>query len=175
MSGFSLYDATVPSYRQLLGSVTALIGKAEAFCTDRGIAPPEIIGARLAEDMKPFAYQVKSARVHSIGAIEGVRAGRFGPDESTPPDSFAGLREQIAAADAALAAIEPAEIDGFVGRDMAFVFGEHVVPYRAEQFLLSFAQPNFYFHVTTAYAILRERGLAIGKRDYLGRLRKDRG
>ena len=71
---FSLYAATVPSYRQILGSVSDLLGKAEAFCAEKGIAPREIIEARLAEDMLPFAYQVKSTAVHSLGAIEACAA-----------------------------------------------------------------------------------------------------
>ena len=70
---FSLYAATIPSYRQTLEAVFGLLGKAEGFCTDKGIAPHDIIQARLAEDMLPFAYQVKSTAVHSLGAIEGVR------------------------------------------------------------------------------------------------------
>ena len=74
---FSLYAATVPSYRQILGAVSGLLGTAEAFSTEKGIAPDDIIQARLAEDMLPFAYQVKSTAVHSLGAIEGVRSGVF--------------------------------------------------------------------------------------------------
>ncbi len=164
----SLHAATVPSSLQLLDSTAALIDKAAAWCAETGRAPATLIGARLADDMHPFAYQVKSARVHSIGAIAGVRAGTFSPDRTTPPDSFAGLRDLVADTRTALAAIDPAEIDGFVGRDMRFVAGDRSIAFLAEDFLLSFAQPNFYFHVTTAYAILRASGAPIGKRDYLG-------
>lgn len=169
--GFSLHAAIIPSELQLLDALTRLIGKAEAYCTERGIAPAELIEARLAEDMYPFAYQVKSAAVHSIGAIEGVRRGSFSPDRTTPPDSFAGLAERAGETRAALAALDPGEVDGFVGRDMRFEMGEYRMHFTAEDFLLSFSQPNFYFHVTTAYAILRAQGVAIGKIDYLGRAR----
>lgn len=167
----SLHAATVPSCLQLLDSTSALIDKTAAWCEANGTAPATLIGARLIDDMHPFAYQVKSARIHSIGAIEGVRAGTFSPDRATPPDSFAGLKDLIVETRTALAAIDPAEIDGFVGRDIRFVAGERSIAFRAEDFLLSFAQPNFYFHVTTAYAILRANGVPIGKRDYLGALR----
>jgi uncharacterized protein len=168
---FSLYAATVPSYRQILGSVSGLLGTAESFCNERGIAPSEIIQARLAEDMLPFAYQVRATAVHSIGAIEAVRKGVFSPDMSPFPDSFAALKARIAEALAALEAIEPSEVDAFVGRDMRFEFGERRINFTAEDFLLSFSQPNFYFHATTAYAILRWKGVPIGKRNFTGQLR----
>ena len=169
---FSLYAATVPSYRQILEAVFGLLGKAETFCVDKGIAPSDIIQARLTEDMLPFAYQVKSTVVHSLGAIEGVRKGVFLPDMAPPPDSFAALKARIAQGQSALEAIEAAEIDSFVGRDMRFAFGERHIDYLAENFLLSFSQPNFYFHATTAYDILRWKGVPIGKRDFMGRTRK---
>lgn len=168
---FSLYAAIVPGYRQILGAVAGLTAKAEAFCTDKGIAPQELIQARLAPDMLPFAYQVKSAAVHSLGAIEGVRRGTFSPDRTAPPESFAALQARIAETLAALAAIDASEIDGFIGRDMRFVAGERQVGYVAEDFLLSFSQPNFYFHATTAYDILRWKGVPLGKRDFLGQTR----
>ena len=168
---FSLYAATVPSYRQILGSGSALIVKAEAFCAEKALPPEEIIQARLASDMLPFAYQVKSTSVHSLGAIEGVRKGVFSPDLTPPPQTFQDLKANVAHALAALEAIDPKEIDAFVGRDMRFEFGERKVPFTAEDFLLSFSQPNFYFHAATAYDILRWKGLPIGKRDFSGRLR----
>jgi uncharacterized protein len=169
---FSLYAATIPSYRQILGSVAELLVKAETFCAEKGVPPREIIEARLAEDMQPFSYQVKSTAVHSLGAIEGVRRGVFSPDSSTPPDSFSGLKTRIAQTVTALEALDPAEVDSFVGRDMCFAFGERRVDFTAENFLLSFSQPNFYFHAATTYDILRWKGVAIGKRDFLGRTRK---
>lgn len=171
---FSLYAATIPSYNQVLGSLAGLLEKAEAHCTSKGVAPTDIIQARLAEDMLPFCYQVKSVVVHSVGAIEGVRKGLFSPDMSPPPDDFAGLKAKVAEALTTLAAIKSDEVDGFLGRDMRFAFGERHIDFTAEDFLLSFSQPNFYFHTTTAYGILRSKGVQIGKRDFLGRLRLKR-
>jgi uncharacterized protein len=153
---FSLYAAIIPSYRQILGSVAELLVKAEAFCAEKGVAPSEI----------------KSTAVHSLGAIEGVRRGVFSPDSTTPPDSFPALKARIAQTSTAIEAIDPAEVDAFVGRDMSFAFGDRRVDFTAENFLLSFSQPNFYFHAATAYDILRWKGVAIGKRDFLGRTRK---
>ncbi len=167
----SLYGATIPANLQMLGMVGNLLGKAEAFCTEKRLAPEELIQARLAPDMLPFAYQVKSTAVHSLGALEGVRRGWFSPDMSDPPNTFAALKARIADTVAALEAVRPEELDGFIGRDMQFRFGERRIDFTAEDFLLSFSQPNFYFHVTTAYAILRWKGVPVGKRDFLGRLR----
>src|SRR5581483_1784845 len=157
----SLYAATIPSYRQILGAVSRLLHTAETFCTGKGIDPPEIIQARLAPDMLPFAYQVKSTAVHSLGAVQGVRKGVFSPDMTPPPDTFAALGERIATTISALEAIEPAEIESFIGRDMRFEFGDRRIDFTAEEFLLSFSQPNFYFHAATAYDILRWKGVPI--------------
>src|SRR5450631_573313 len=119
---FSLYAATVPSYVQILGAVAGLLGKAEAFCAEKGITSQDLILGRLAEDMQPFAYQVKSTVVHSLGAIEGVRKGLFSPDSTRPPDTLAALNTQIAEAQSKLEAIDAAEVDSFLGLDMLFAF-----------------------------------------------------
>jgi uncharacterized protein len=168
---FSLYAATVPSYQQILGAVSRLLLKAETFCSEKGIAAHDIIHVRLADDMQPFAYQVKSTAVHSLGAIEGVRKGVFSPDTTPPPETFAALKTRITDTLAALETIEAAEVDAFIGRNMRFAFGDRHIEFTAENFLLSFSQPNFYFHATTVYDILRWKGIPIGKRDFMGKLR----
>jgi hypothetical protein len=164
----SLHDAFVPSCRQLLGAGQALLAKAEAWCGEAGHAPESLIGHGLAPDMRPLSFQAAQMAHHSKGAIEGLRAGGFSPDLTPPPTDFAGLKAKLADADAFLADLDPAELDGRVGRDMQFAFGAVKMPFTAENFLLSFSQPNFYFHATALYAVLRNRGLPIGKRDYLG-------
>ncbi len=171
----SLYDAIIPGNLQIIGSVSALVDKAEAFCGESGKSEADIVGARLIEDMLPFGYQVKSVCEHSVGAIEGVRAGNYSPSMEPPPETFAVLREKLASAREFLTALDPAEIEGFIGQDMQFSFGEMKIPFTAENFLLSFAQPNFYFHATTAYDILRAEGVPLGKRDFLGQLRMKTG
>lgn len=168
---FTLYSATVPTFQQILGSVAGLLDKGEAFCKEKGLAPEEIIQARLAPDMFPFAYQVKSTVGHSVGAIEAAKAGVFSPDLNPPPETFAALREKVEGALATLAKITPAEIDALVGRDARFEFRDTKLPFLAEDFLLSFSMPNFYFHAATAYDILRWKGVAVGKRDFIGRAR----
>jgi hypothetical protein len=167
----SLYSAIIPNYVQILGAVRGLLDKAEAHCAETGCDPADLHAARLADDMLPFGYQVKSCSAHSIGAIEGVRAGVFSPDRTPWPTTFEGLREAVSHALAAVEALDPEEINGFVGRDMRFTMGETTMPFSAEDFLLSFSQPNFYFHATTAYDILRWKGVKLGKRDFIGRPR----
>lgn len=171
----SLHAAFVPSALQILGACDHLIGKAEEWCDETGCAHDEVIGARIHADMLPFAYQVKSVAVHTRGAIEGVRAGVFSPDLTPPPQDFAGLRAAIAKAREALETTTEAEFEGFIGQPMRFEMGELKLPFTAEEFLLSFSQPNFYFHAATAYDILRMKGVAVGKRDFMGKLRIQRG
>lgn len=168
---FSLYDAVVPTYVQMLGSLIDLLGKAEAHCVEHSLPPATLINARLAEDMYPFAYQVKSVVLHSIGAIEGVRRGTFSPDRTEPPASFDELKQRVTAARDALKSLSAEEVESFLGNDMAFVVGEKRIPYTAENFLLSFSQPDFYFHLTVAYAILRNQGVQVGKLDFMGKTR----
>lgn len=167
----SLHAAFVPGAQQMLGACDHLIDKAESWCAERGCGHAEAIGARLHEDMFPFNYQVKSVAVHTAGAIDGLRRGVFSPDLAPPPEDFMHLREVIAKAREALQDVSETELESFIGRPMRFEFREHRLDFVAEDFLLSFSQPNFYFHAATAYDILRMKGVALGKRDFMGKLR----
>jgi hypothetical protein len=168
---FSLYHASVGAYLQILPSVAALVTKAEAHCNENGLAAEVMTGAKLADDMWPFAKQVFACAHHSARAIEGLRASVFGPELGPAPLDFTSLNSQVADARALLEAVNPAEIDGMIGKDMRFEFGTRRMDFTAEDFLLTFALPNFYFHSTSAYAILRNQGLKVGKMDYLGKVR----
>ena len=169
----SLYDATVPTYLQILESGLGLIDKAQAYCAAQGISAEDLLGEHFGPDMRPLSWQLKWMTSHSLGAIEGVRAGTYSPDRLPPAESFDGLRDQMNATIASLRAITPDELEGFIGRDMIFdVPAMNLrMDFTAENFLLSFSLPNFYFHATTAYDILRHKGVALGKRDFLGRPR----
>ena len=169
----SLYDAFVPSCLQIIGAVRGLAEKAEAFCPEKGLTHEEIIGSCLIEDMLPFAYQVKSVAVHSLGAIDGVRAGLFTSDMTPPPTSFADLRAKLLTAEEGLRGVTTEEGEGFICKPVHFsIPGRNFkLDFKAENFLLSFSQPNFYFHAVTAYDILRHKGVPLGKRDFLGALR----
>jgi hypothetical protein len=168
---FTFYDAVIPSQRQIVAAVAALVDKAAAHCADTGEAEEALIEARLAPDMLPFGYQVKAVAEHSQGSIEGVRAGVYTPSLDPWPTRFADLSAKLRQAEGFLAGLDRTEVDSFVGRDMRFEFRGRRMDFTAEDFLLSFAQPNFYFHAATAYDVLRARGLAIGKADFVGRPR----
>jgi uncharacterized protein len=168
---FTLYDATIPNFQQTVGATIGLIDKAEAFCTEKGLDPANLVDAKLADDMLPFGYQVKSVCGHSIGAIKGVRAGVFSPDRTPWPTDFSALKAALTSAQDELEKVSPDEINRAVGNDMAFVMGERRMEFTAENFLMSFSLPNFYFHATAAYAIMRMKGVQIGKMDYIGRPR----
>ncbi|MDE2406097.1 MAG: DUF1993 domain-containing protein [Sphingomonadales bacterium] len=168
---FSLYDAVVPTWRQILPAVLGVIDKAEAHCRDLGTAPSELIEARLAPDMWDFATQVRTVAAHSGGALDGVRAGVFAPSFDPPPADFAGLRALLQAALAKVEAAGRDELDSRVGAETLFRFPGHEMRFTTEDFLTSFSLPNFYFHASAAYAILRMKGVPIGKLDFLGQIR----
>jgi uncharacterized protein len=171
----SLHAAFVPSALQMLGATRHLVDRASVWCGEKGCDPGDLIGARLIDDMFAFDYQVKSVAVHTAGAIEGVRAGVFGPDFADPPDSFEALRARLDEARATLEALSEDEMESFVGRPMRFEFREYRMDFKAEDFLLSFSQPNFYFHAATAYGVLRMKGVPVGKRDFMGAVRLKQG
>ena len=164
----SLYDAFVPSCRQNVAAGPGQLTKAGAHCAETGVHCDDLIGGRLAPDMAALPFQVFSVAHHSAGAIDGVRAGKFSPASPSGQQSWDSLKAMLTGADAALAAVDAAELEGFMGKPVEFSFGTMVMPFKAENFLLSFSQPNFYFHATTMYGILRHKGVKIGKRDFTG-------
>jgi uncharacterized protein len=166
-----LHTATVGVWLQILPQVARLIDKAEAHCRENGLPPEALTDARLAPDMWNFSKQVMYAVFSSAGAVRALRAGLTGPDLTDPPTDFAPLRAAVADAIALLKDVAPEEIDGAAGKDVRFEFSTNRMDYLGEDFLLSFSLPNFFFHATTAYAVLRSQGLNIGKRDFLGRVR----
>lgn len=155
----------------MIGSTRHLTKKGEQWCEDNGNDSGSVIGACLIDDMLPFAYQVKSVAEHTAGALAAVHKGTYSPDLNPPPTDFAGLHAKLDEAEAALKAYSVDEIESLIGRDMRFEFKDMRLDFTAENFLLSFAQPNFYFHAATAYDILRMLGVQIGKRDFTGAVR----
>ena len=167
----SLYDAVIPTFAQILHSTHGLVERAGAFARDRGMTETDILAARLTDDMRPLAFQFQAVIAHSSGAINNARSGQAGPDRSDFPTSLAGVAEKLSGAIAAIDGVSRAEVDALQGRPVAYMLSERTLNFVAEDYLLSFAQPNFFFHATTAYAILRHLGAPIGKRDYLGQTR----
>jgi uncharacterized protein len=169
----SLYDATVATFVQTLGGVAGFLGRGYEHCRGTGMDPRSLVEARLHPEMLPFSFQIASIVAHSLGAVEGVRKGVFGPP-TTPDVDYAGLQKLVTDARETLKKVTPDEVNGFDGKDMRFEFKDRVIPFTAENFLLSFSVPNFYFHATVAYGILRAKGIPLGKRDFMGQLRVKR-
>lgn len=167
----SLYDATVANFQQGLAALDGILGRAPAHFEPQGKPLADLVAARLAPDMLPFSFQVVSAAHHSLGALDGARQGLFKPPARAEGLDFAALQALLAQAQRGLQAWTRDEVDALQGRDVVFELGERRLPFVAENFLLSFSLPNFYFHTTTAYDLLRLHGMPLGKRDYLGRLR----
>lgn len=167
----SLYDLSVANYLQTLGGVASLLSRGLAHCQETNIDPNEIVETRLFADMLPFRFQIWSVAHHSLGAIKGVQAGLFAPPPTLPSLDYPALQKVVTEAREALEKFTSAEVNAFEGKDVVFEVRDRKVPFTAEGFLLSFSLPNFYFHATTAYDILRTKGVPLGKRDYLGRMR----
>ena len=171
----SLYDATVANYLQTLGAVGGFLERGLKHFQDNSIDPETMVEARLAPDMLPLLFQIISVAQHSRGAIEGVQSGEFRPPASKTPYDYAGLQGLVAQTREALSTWTPEAVNALGGRDVVFHLGEHKLPFTAEDFLMSFSLPNFYFHATTAYDILRTNGVPLGKRDFMGRLKMKKG
>ena len=167
----SLHAAYVPSALQMLGTAKHLVDTAEKWCDDHGHNHADIVGARIVDDMLPFSYQIKSVAEHTKGSIEGLRAGVYSPDLSPPPANLGDLRTKLAQATEFMNGLTEEDMEAFIGQPMRFEFKSNRMDFTAEDFLLSFSQPNFYFHCATAYDILRMKGVPVGKRDFLGRVR----
>jgi len=167
----SLYDISVLNYLQTLGAVSAFLDKAQAHFREQNVALDEIVATRLYPDMLPFRFQIQSVVHHSVGAIDGIRQGVFRPPSNLPEHDYEQLQKLVIEARESLEKISPETVNARAGMDMIFEIRGTKVPFTAEGFVLSFSLPNFYFHATTAYDILRSKGAPVGKRDYLGRMR----
>jgi hypothetical protein len=167
----SLYEASVASYIQIVPAVSALLNKAADHFSAEGTDLEELLETRLHSDMLPLRFQVLSVVHHSIDVIDAIRNGVFGPGGYDAAVSYADLQARVEAASLALAALDVDEVNALSGKPMAFVMGEMNLPFTAENFVLSFSLPNLYFHAATAYDILRQKGLPLAKRDFMGKLR----
>jgi hypothetical protein len=167
----SLYDLSVTNYLQTLGGMEGFLAKGLAHFQENKIDPGEVIETRLYADMLPLKFQVHSAVHHSLGAIRGVQAGTFKPPAPVPALDYAGFQKTVTEARESLQKIKPEEVNQLEGKDVFFEIGDRKLPFTAEGFLQSFSLPNFFFHTTTAYDILRQKGVPLGKRDFLGRMR----
>jgi len=164
---FTLYQAAVPPVVQILDALTAILDKAAAFCEERKIDPAVLITDRLAPDMFPFARQIQIATDQAKGMAARL-AGIEVPSFSDTETSFAELKARIAKTLDFVKSIAPSQVEGAESREILLNLAGTEVKFTGERFLINFALPNFYFHATTAYDILRHNGVPLGKRNFLG-------
>lgn len=164
----SLYAASVPVFKQMLGSLDALLAKAEVHAADRKIEPEALLQARLFPDMFPLARQIQVACDFSRGVTARL-AGIEVPKNDDTESSFAELRSLISRTLAFIEGVDASSIDGQESREIITRPGTPKERrFDAQSYLLSYGLPQFFFHMTTAYAILRHNGVEVGKRDYMG-------
>ena len=167
----SLYDVSIRSYQQILSAVSKFLDKGRTHFESNDIDANDIVETCLYPDMAPFHFQIVSVTHHSFGAMKGVTEGTFGPPSFEIDRDYQGLQDLVNEARAGLEQFTSETVNGFEGKEVLFKLGDRSLPFVAEDFLMSFSLPNFYFHATTAYDILRMKGVPVGKRDFLGQLR----
>ena len=163
----SMYQASVPVFLQGLKNLAAILDKAAVQAVERKIDPGVLLNDRLSPDMFPLVRQVQIASDHAKGAsarLAGIDVPKFEDVEK----SFDDLQQRLARVIEFVKSISPDQIDGSEDRDITLPIGGQSMTFKGQTYLLHFALPNFYFHLTTAYAILRHNGVVIGKRDFIG-------
>ncbi|HMB73592.1 MAG TPA: DUF1993 domain-containing protein [Gammaproteobacteria bacterium] len=161
------YDLLKPVCDQMLPALANMIGKAEADAAQRNIEEHVLLDARLAPDMFAFARQVQIATDLVKGGFSRL-AGQESPSWADDESSFADLKARIAKTVEHVGTFTREQLDDSAGRDIVLNFPGVTFNFKGEEYLLNFVLPNFYFHMTTAYAILRHNGVGLGKKDYLG-------
>jgi hypothetical protein len=163
----TMYQASAPRFANILKNLAGILDKAQAHADAKKIDPKVLAGYRLAPDMFALARQVQVATDTAKGAcarLAGVEIPKYEDTEQT----LAELKERIAKTIDFIATLTPAQIDGTEDKPITLKIGGQDRTFAGMQYLLGHAHPNFYFHVTTAYDILRHAGVELGKRDYIG-------
>ena len=163
----SMYTASVPVYVQYLTALANVLKKAEEHCAAKKIEPTVLVSARLYPDMFALARQVQIATDHAKGSLArlaGVEIPSFADTETT----FAELQARIAKTLDFVQSFKPEQIDGSDDKHIKLDIHGNVFEFSGADYLMRWALPNFFFHTTTAYAILRHSGVEVGKRDFMG-------
>lgn len=163
----SMYQASVPVFVRMLTNLSAILKKGEAHAQGKKIDPAVFTGARLAPDMFPLVRQVQIASDQVKGCaarLAGIEVPKYEDNEQSFADLYARIDKTIAY----LKSVKPAQIDGSEDRNVQLPVRDKTITLKGYDYLFNRVYPNFYFHVTTAYAILRHNGVEIGKGDFLG-------
>jgi hypothetical protein len=163
----SMYQASAPRFANSLKNLSAILDKAQAYAEAKKIDPAVLLASRLYPDMFPLVRQIQIASDSAKGPVARL-AGVEVPKYEDTEETIADLKARLAKTIDFVASFKPAQIDGAEDKDIHLKLGTREVDWKGMQYLLGFALPNFYFHVVTAYDILRHNGVEIGKRDYIG-------
>ena len=162
-----MYQASVPVFIRMLKNLAAILAKGATYAEAKKIEPTVLINSRLYPDMFPLARQIQIASDVAKGCgarLAGLEPPKFEDNEATFPELFARIDNTVAY----LETLKPEQIDGSEHRTITLQIRNQTMTFLGMPFLLNFALPNFYFHVTTAYDILRHFGVEIGKQDFIG-------
>jgi hypothetical protein len=163
----SMYKISVPIFVQFLTSTSTVLDKAAAHCEAKKIEPATLLNMRLFPDMFPLVRQLRAVTDHAISGtarLAGAELITFPNTEATFPE----VKDRIAKAIDFVKTIKPMQIDGTEDKEIVVKFSSGERKFKGQAFLLNFCLPNFYFHATTAYNILRHCGIEVGKRDFMG-------
>src|SRR5665647_1571333 len=165
----SMYLASLPPIIRTLTNLRAILEKAAAYADAKKIDPSVLVSARLYPDMLSLSRQVQIATDNAKGAasrLAGVEPPKYEDNESTFPELVARINKTIAFLDT----FKPEQIDSSEGKTITLPMHDRTITFKGMPYLLDNVLPNFYFHVVTAYAILRHNGVEIGKKDFLGKI-----
>jgi hypothetical protein len=163
----SVHSISIPVFVQILNSSQHILDKAIAHCAAKKIDQAALLSDRVFPDMFPLVRQFQYIADHSSGACLRL-AGKDAPIPPREETTFEALKERLAKALAIVESVSAADVVAHASQDITFPMGPRQVTMRGHEYLLHFVMPNFYFHATTAYNILRHRGVEVGKRDFLG-------
>ena len=165
----SMHSATAPVFVQVLTALSGCLDKAAAHCEAKKIDPNALLQMRLAPDMYTLAQQVQQATNHAVGAVArpaGMEPPAFAGNEA----SFADLKARVASALDFVKSVPASKVDGTEAKPVELKFPARTLNFTAQNYAMHFALPNFFFHATTAYDILRHAGVEVGKRDFIGQI-----
>ena len=165
----TMHTASVPVFIRMLGNLGTWLDKAEAHAQAKKFDPAVDLGARLAPDMLPFTKQIQIAcdgAKFGVSRLAGIEAPKFDDSEASITD----LRERVRVTVAFIQSVPASKIDGTEDKDVTIPRRDGPMTLKGEVYLKHYVMPNFYFHLTMAYALLRHNGVELGKADYLGAL-----
>jgi hypothetical protein len=163
----SMYKTSVPIFVQFLTSMSAVLDKAAAHCEAKKIEPATLLNMRLYPDMFPLVRQLRAVTDHAISGTARLAGAELITFPNTEA-SFPEVKDRIAKTIDFVKSFKPVQIDGTEDKEIVVKFSSGERKFKGQTFLLNFCLPNFYFHATTAYDILRHCGIELGKRDFMG-------